>query len=157
MRDNSKDTFYMSAALSAAKECEKSDDVPVGAVIVRRGEIIARAFNCREKCRDATCHAEAEAIREACRKLGGWHLTDCEMFVTLEPCPMCAGAIANARIDTVIIGAPEPKSGAFGSAVDFSKIPLNHTPVVVRGVLEEECASVIRDFFKKKRERGKRR
>ena len=156
MRDNSKDEYYMNAALQLAWECISSDDVPVGAIIVRHGEIIARGRNCREKEGDATCHAETEAIREACRVLGGWHLTDCEMYVTLEPCAMCAGAIVNSRIDTVIIGAREPKGGAFGSALDITAAPLNHKPQVVFGVLPEECAAVLRDFFREKRARGTR-
>ena len=156
MRDESNDILYMSAALEAAKKCQLSDDVPVGAVIVRHGEIIAEGFNCREKNGDATCHAETEAIRQACRSLGGWHLTDCEMYVTLEPCPMCAGAIINSRIDRVIIGARDNKGGAFGSALDMNSAPLNHKSEIVFGIMENECASLLRDFFKRKRERGKR-
>lgn len=146
----------MSAAAEAAKKCEESDDVPVGAVIVRNGEIIAVGYNCREREHDATCHAETEAIRKACRVLGGWHLTGCEMYVTLEPCPMCAGAIVNSRIDRVVIGAREPKGGAFGSALDLNSAPLNHKPEIEFGVMEEECSEMLRSFFRKKRERGKR-
>lgn len=153
---DSQQKFYMSAAIDAARECFATDDVPVGAVIVRHGEIIAVGRNTREKNGDATCHAETEAIREACRKLGGWHLTDCEMYVTLEPCPMCAGAIINSRIDRVIIGAIEPKGGAFGGAFDLSEFPFPYLPQVVFGVCEEECAGLLKDFFREKRSRGKR-
>lgn len=157
MRDNSKDELYMREALALASECPETDDVPVGALIVRHGEIIAYGRNTREKNGDATCHAETEAIRMACRALGGWHLTDCEMYVTLEPCPMCAGAIVNSRIDTVVIGAPDPKGGAFGGALDILSAPLNHKPGIVSGVLSEECAEYLKTFFREKRERGKRR
>ena len=156
MRDISKDEFYMREALGLAQSCLETDDVPVGAVIVRRGEIIGRGKNARERLGDATCHAETEAIREACRALGGWHLTDCVMYVTLEPCPMCAGAIINSRIDTVVIGAREPRGGAFGGALDLNLSPLNHKPETVFGVLEDECAEALRSFFREKRSRGKR-
>ena len=147
---------YMTEAISEAKKCVPLDEVPIGAVIVRRGEIIASAGNRRETNRDATCHAEISAIREACEKSGGWHLTDCEMYVTLEPCPMCAGAIVNARIDKVIIGADEEKFGAFGSLFNLCDFGVNHKPEIERGVLKEECSRLLSEFFRAKRERGKR-
>ena len=156
MSDILSDELYMSAAIKAAEKSIESDDVPVGAVIVRHGEIIAEGNNTREKDGDATCHAELSAIRSACRALGGWHLTDCTMYVTLEPCPMCAGAIINSRIDKVVIGAHEPKGGAFGGALNLLEAPLNHKPQIVFGVSEESCSKMLTGFFREKRRRGKR-
>lgn len=156
MRDAEKDEYLMGLALEEAKKCALLDEVPVGAVIVRKGEVIAAAGNGREQMKDATCHAETSAIREACKKLGGWHLTDCTMYVTLEPCPMCAGAILNSRIDTVVIGTPDEKSGAFGGAVNLSEIPSAHHPEIVFGVRDEESREILKAFFKEKRERGAR-
>lgn len=157
MEISKKDEIYMGAALEMARQCFESDDVPVGAVIVRHGEIIARGRNRREQLGDATCHAEIEAVREACRALGGWHLTDCEMYVTLEPCPMCAGAISNARIDRVVVGTTEPKGGALGSCFNLYSFPINHKPQTEIGVLRDECAAELKRFFAEKRLRGKRR
>ena len=125
--------------------------MPVGAVIVRGGEIIARAHNERETGKDATRHAEIIAIEEACKALGGWRLIGCDMYVTLEPCPMCAGAIVNARVVRVVYGARDLRAGAFGSVLNLNEYPLNHKPEIVGGVLEDECLAPIRDFFKKKR------
>lgn len=129
-------------------------EVPVGCVIVRDGEIIARSTNGRENDRRAISHAEISAIDEACRVLGGWRLTRCTLYVTLEPCPMCAGAIINARLPKVVFGAYDMKAGAFGSVMDMNSFPLNHHPEVVGGVLREECAALLSDFFKKKRAGG---
>jgi len=148
---------YMRAAIAEAEKCVPLDEVPIGAVIVRRGEIIASAGNRRETGRDATCHAEVAAIRDACRRLGGWHLTECQMYVTLEPCPMCAGAIVNARIDKVVIGADEPRLGAFGSLFNLCDFNVNHKPEIERGIMKEECSRIMKEFFREKRERGKRR
>ncbi len=147
---------YMSLALSAAKECALRDEVPVGAVIVKNGEVLAVCGNGRETEKDATAHAETSAIREACRRLGGWNLHGCELYVTLEPCLMCAGAIVNARIETVVFGAPDKKGGAFGGVTDIRELPLNHKPEVVSGVMEAECADLLKTFFREKRERGAR-
>ena len=117
------DTAYMQQALSLAAEAAAQDEVPVGALIVHRGEVIATAYNTREASRCATHHAEILAIEAACRRLGGWRLPDCTLYVTLEPCPMCAGATVNARIDRVVYAAPDLRAGAFGSVVDLNTLP----------------------------------
>ncbi len=145
------DTEYMKAALAEAKKAALAGEAPIGAVIVRDGEIISRAHNTRENDKNAICHAEIIAIDEACRRLGGWRLTGCELFVTLEPCPMCAGAIVNSRIKRVVFGAKDAKAGAFGSVLNLNSYPLNHKPDVVSGVLEGECAALLGDFFARKR------
>lgn len=146
-------SFYMKKALERAMECEKTGDVPVGAVIVRNGEIIAEGRNRREERGDPTAHAEVEAIRVAAEHLGSWHLDDCELFVTLEPCPMCAGAIINSRIKRVYFGAFEPKSGSCScdSVVNLFDLPYNHTPEVYGGICEKECAEIMMKFFRDKR------
>lgn len=156
MRDIERDKYFMAAAIEEAKKCALLDEVPVGAVVVRDNKIISSSGNGRETYKDATFHAETEAIRNACRSLGGWRLVDCELFVTLEPCIMCAGAIINARVPSVIIGARDPKAGAFGSFTDINVLAVNHHPELYFGVMEEECAALLKDFFKEKRERGKR-
>ena len=145
------DEFYMREAIRLAREAEKIDEVPVGAVIVRDGEIIAEAHNLRETSKCATHHAELLAIEAACRKLGGWRLIGATLDVTMEPCAMCAGAIVNARIPRVVYGTRDIRFGAFGSALDLSKIPLNHTPEVIGGVLEDETRTLLTEYFKKKR------
>lgn len=146
-----RDERYMRMAVTAAEESAARGEVPVGCVIVRGDEILAVTSNRREENRDATSHAELDAISEACRKLGGWRLLGCELFVTLEPCPMCAGAIVNSRIPRVVIGAKDAKAGALGSVVNLCAYPLNHKPAVVFGVLADECADVLRRFFKGRR------
>lgn len=156
MRDLERDKYFMEAAIEEAKKCALLDEVPVGAVIVRDNKIISAAGNGRETERDATSHAECNAIRLASKALGGWHLRDCELYVTLEPCLMCGGAIINARIPCVIIGARDPKAGAFGSLCDFNSLSVNHHPEITFGVMEEECAEILRKFFREKRERGAR-
>lgn len=145
------DVFYMKEAMALAKLAEKIDEVPVGALIVRDGEIIARAYNTRESSKCATHHAEILAIEEACRTLGGWRLPGCTLYVTMEPCCMCAGAIINARIPRVVYGAPDLRFGAFGSLINLAEIPLNHKPEIVGGVLGEENVEILRSYFKKKR------
>lgn len=145
------DESYMKQALSLARSAAERDEVPVGALIVHRGEVIAAASNTREGSRCATHHAEILAIEEACRTLGGWRLPDCTLYVTLEPCPMCAGAIANARIDRVVWGASDPRAGAFGSVVNLNDLPLNHKPALCGGVLAEECKQVLTSYFRAKR------
>ena len=132
--DNTFDSEYMEEAMSEAKLAEDIDEVPIGAVIVRDGKIIARAHNTRETSRCATHHAEILAIEEACRALGGWRLPETTLYVTLEPCAMCAGAIINARIPTVVFGADDLRFGAFGSLLNLSELPLNHKPEIRRGV-----------------------
>ena len=144
---------FMRAALGLAREAADEGEVPVGAVIVKDGEIIATGRNRREVARQALAHAEIEAIANACAALGGWRLSGCTLFVTLEPCPMCAGAIINARLDRVVYGAPDPKAGSCGSLTDLFELPFNHQPQLERGVLEEECAAVLKEFFRSLRKR----
>ncbi len=141
--------FFMREAIKLAKTAADAGDVPVGCVIVRHNEIIAAAYNEREKEKCATYHAETLAIERACRALGGWRLVACEMFVTLEPCPMCAGAIANARVPKLYIGAPDPKGGAAGGMFDLFKTNVNHKPEIFRDVLADECGELLKSFFGK--------
>ena len=138
---------FMDAALELAKEAMAEGEVPVGCVIVRGDKIVGRGRNRREINRNALCHAEIEAINDACRNLGGWRLFDCTMYVTLEPCPMCAGAIINARIEKVVFGASDEKCGACGSVCDLFSMNFNHHPAVERGLREEESAQLLRQFF----------
>ena len=144
--------FYMLSALQEAKKAYKKGEVPIGAVIVKNEKIIARAYNLREKRRDATAHAEILAIQRACKKLGGWRLIDCNLYVTLEPCAMCAGAIIQSRIRKLIIGTNDPKAGAGGSVVNLFNIEkFNHHVEVVNGILQEECSNILKRFFKELR------
>ena len=145
------DRDYMLAALELAREAAADGEVPVGCVIVRRGEIVGRGRNRREKMRNALCHAELEAIHDACTNLGGWRLWECDLYVTLEPCPMCAGAIINARIPRVVYGAADAKAGCCGSVCDLFAMEFNHHPTVERGVMEEECAELLQEFFRELR------
>ena len=145
------DVLYMREAMRLAAMAEEIDEVPVGALVVRNGEIIAGAYNTREHSKCATHHAEILAIEEACRTLGGWRLIGCTLYVTMEPCAMCAGAIINARIPRVVYGAPDLRFGAFGSLINLADVPLNHKPEVVGGVLKEENVEMLRSYFKKKR------
>jgi tRNA(adenine34) deaminase len=153
------DEKFMKRAMELASEAEALDEVPVGAVAVRNGEIISEGYNTRETTKIATHHAEIIAIEGACRALGGWRLPGVTLYVTMEPCAMCAGAIINARIPRVVYGAPDLRFGAFGSLIDLSKEPLNHKPEVVGGVLGDECVKMLSDYFVKKRkdEKEKRR
>ena len=141
------DIYFMKKALAQAKRAYDIGEVPVGAVIVKDGKIIARAFNGRETKKSATAHAELCAIEKACKKLSSWRLCGCTLYVTLEPCVMCAGAIINARLDRVVIGTKDPKAGAMGSVTDINLLPLNHRPVTDLGILEEECGKILKDFF----------
>ena len=142
----------MRAALVLAREAAELGEVPVGCVVTdAEGNIIGRGRNRREEAGDATAHAEIEAIREACQALGDWRLSGCTLTVTLEPCPMCAGAIINARIPTVVYGAKEPISGSCGSVIDLFFERYGHTPKVYGGVLEQDCAGLLREFFSNKR------
>ena len=151
------DEIYMKEALALAAEAAEEGEVPVGAVVVRHGEIIGRGRNRREVGKNALAHAEIEAIEQACHTAGGWRLTDATLYVTLEPCPMCAGAIINARIDRVVYGASDPKAGSCGSIVDLFSLPYNHKPAVTVGVMEEECAGLLKQFFSRLRECRTRR
>ena len=145
---------YMRAAMKEAHKAELKDEVPIGAVIVCDGKIIARAHNTRQTKQISTHHAEILCIEKACRKLNSWRLEGCELYVTLEPCPMCAGAIQQSRIRKVVFGAYDPKGGFFGSNFNINDVKgLNHYPEVEGGILKEETAQLLKDFFKKKRER----
>lgn len=141
---------FMIKALSQAKQAYDKSETAVGAVIVKDGQIIARGHNQKETKHDVTSHAEIEAIRKAARKLGTWRLDGCDMYVTLEPCPMCAGAIIQSRIKTLYIGAMDNRAGAAGSVVDLFRVPqFNHRVDVVYGVLYEQCGELLKDFFRK--------
>lgn len=145
--DNNNDIIFMQRAIELAKKAAEIGEVPIGAVIVKNGEIIAEAYNLRETQKLATAHAELDAITAACKKLGGWRLFGCTLYVTLEPCAMCAGAIVNARIDRVVYGASDIRFGACGSLFNINSYPLNHAFLVTSGVCEEECKSMLSEFF----------
>lgn len=148
---------FMEKALQLAEEAEKLDEVPVGCVIVKDETVIATGYNLRETNQQALHHAEIIAIEQACYKLGTWRLEDCDLYVTLEPCLMCAGAITQARIKNVYFGAFDPKGGAYGSKTNFLDIEgLNHYPVVQGGILEQECSSVLTTYFQNKRKQNKK-
>lgn len=141
------DTYFMLRALELAKQAAEAGEVPVGAVIVRDGEIVGEGSNHREAQKNALSHAELEAIDSACKRLGGWRLFDCTMYVTLEPCPMCAGAILNARLRRVVFGAFDPKAGSLCSVQQMFSLPYNHKPEIEAGFMEAECAAVLKAFF----------
>ena len=149
------DEFYMREAIKLAELAKEADEVPVGALIVRDGEIISTAYNTRQTTKCATHHAEILAIEGACRALGGWRLPGTTLYVTMEPCAMCAGAIINARIPRVVYGTRDIRFGAFGSLIDLAKVPLNHTPEIVGGVLEEQTREMLSDYFREKRKKAK--
>ncbi len=138
---------YMQQALALARQAAAEGEVPVGCVIVRNGQVVGQGRNRRETGKTALGHAEIEAISQACENVGGWRLWDCTMYVTLEPCPMCAGAIINARIPRVVFGAKDAKSGACGSVCSLFSMEFNHHPQVEAGLLEEECAALLTEFF----------
>lgn len=142
---------YMSQALELAREAAAGGDVPVGCVIVRDGEVIGRGRNRREEAGDATAHAEVEAIRDACARLGSWRLHRCVLYVTLEPCPMCAGAIVNARVEEVRYGVKDEKAGCCGSVLNLFEERFNHRPRIYQGPLKRECEAVLQEFFQKLR------
>ena len=145
------DEMFMEEAIKLALAAAERDEVPVGAIAVRDGQIIAKGSNTREESKCATHHAEILAIEEACRTLGGWRLPGVTLYVTMEPCVMCAGAIVNARIERVVYGAKDHRFGAFGSALDVNEAGLNHKPEVVGGVLGERCAEILSSYFRNKR------
>ena len=148
------DEKYIRMAMDEAHRAEEIDEVPVGAVAVRDGVVIATAYNTRESSKCATHHAEILAIERACAALGGWRLPGVTLYVTMEPCAMCAGAIVNARIPRVVFGAYDLRFGAFGSKIDLCEVGLNHKPEVVGGVLEEENRSILSSYFRRKRAKG---
>ncbi len=148
---NELDKLMMGRAIALAEEAAESGEVPVGAVIVKGDQIIATGRNRREELGNALAHAEIEAISAACEALGGWRLTGCTLYVTLEPCPMCAGAIVNARIDRVVYGAADPKAGSAGSLFNLFELPYNHHPLLNGAALEDECSAQLEAFFKKLR------
>ena len=145
------DEFYMREAMRLAKLAEQIDEVPVGALVVKDGVIISSAYNTRESTKCATHHAEILAIEDACRAMGGWRLPGVTLYVTMEPCAMCAGAIVNARIPRVVYGTRDIRFGAFGSKIDLAAVGLNHTPEIVGGVLEDENRDMLSSYFRRKR------
>ncbi|MEN0641597.1 tRNA adenosine(34) deaminase TadA [Alkalicoccobacillus gibsonii] len=150
--------YWMRQAIREAEKAEALGEVPIGAVIVKDGEVVARAHNLREELRSATAHAELLAIQEACKTLEAWRLEECTLYVTLEPCPMCAGAIVQSRIPTVVYGASDPKAGCAGTLMNLlDESRFNHRSTVIAGCLEVECASQLTTFFRKLRAEKKRR
>ena len=149
------DEIFMREAIALAQQAAAEGEVPVGCVVVREGEVVGRGRNRRERGKSALAHAEIEAIAEACKTLGGWRLWQCTLYVTLEPCPMCAGAIMNARIPRIVYGAKDTVNGCCGSAIDLFMLPCSQKPEVISGVLEDECAAALSEFFRQLRERKK--
>ncbi len=139
---------FMSEALTEARIAFNKGEVPVGAIIVKDGEIIARGHNLREQKQNALSHAEIECINEACKKLNSWRLDGCKMYVTLEPCPMCTGAIINSRIETVVFGAYDSKAGCMDSVINLCDYPFNHKPQIYGGIMEDECQGILEEFFR---------
>ncbi len=150
-----RDEKFMHRAIELASEAARLGEVPVGAVVVMGDEIISEAYNRRETDKNATAHAELLAIDAACKKLGGWRLHMCELYVTLEPCPMCAGAIVNSRIKRVVIGSKDAKAGAFGTLINLNFYPLNHKPEIEFGVCEAQTTALLQDFFAELRRKRK--
>ncbi|MBE6577147.1 MAG: nucleoside deaminase [Ruminococcaceae bacterium] len=146
-----RDVEFMREALNEARLAYEMGEIPVGAVVVRDGEIIGRGHNLRENKKSATAHAEVLAIEQACDKVGDWRLTECTLYVTLEPCPMCAGAIVNSRIARVVFGCTDSSAGCCGSLINFNAYPFNHAFEIERGVCEKEAAELIKSFFEKRR------
>lgn len=153
MRKYTEDEKFMKEAIKQAKKAEAIGDVPIGCVIVHDGKVIARGYNKRNKDKTVLAHAELLAMKKACKKLGDWRLEDCTMYITLEPCQMCAGAIIQARVDRVVIASMNPKAGCAGSVLNLLEMDgFNHKAEVTRGVLEEECSSMLSGFFRELRE-----
>jgi tRNA(adenine34) deaminase len=154
--DLQSDHFFMGEALRLAARAHEAEEVPVGAVVVREGRIIARSFNQVELLKDATAHAEMLALTQAEKAVGDWRLSDCTLYVTKEPCPMCAGAIVHVRLARVVFGASDPKGGAAGSAMNLLQFPtLNHRCDITGGVREPECRALLQNFFAEQRQRAK--
>jgi len=146
------DEYFMLEALRMARKAVKADEVPIGAVVVREGKIIGRAYNQVELLKDATAHAEMLAVTQAEAAVGDWRLTDCDLYVTKEPCAMCAGALVHTRVRRVIFGCADPVAGAAGSVINLLQMStLNHRCDIASGVLENECAAILRDFFRERR------
>jgi tRNA(adenine34) deaminase len=146
--------YWMAEAIREARKAEEIGEVPIGAIIVRGDEIVGRGYNLRESSLDGTAHAEMIAIREASERLGAWRLLHCRLYVTLEPCPMCAGAIVQCRVPQVIYGAPDPKAGCAGTLMNLLQEPrFNHRTDITAGILQEECASLLTEFFRRLRKK----
>lgn len=150
------DEKFMRLALEQAHLAYQIGEVPVGAVVVKNGQVVGTGYNRRETDKNAVAHAELLAIDDACKRLGGWRLWECELYVTLEPCPMCAGAIINSRIKRLIYGASDKKAGSVESVVRMFDLPYNHKPPYTAGVLEDECSQILKNFFKEMRSRKNR-
>ncbi|WP_232698965.1 tRNA adenosine(34) deaminase TadA [Brevibacillus daliensis] len=156
MMNEEKHDYYMQQAIEEAKKAEQLGEVPIGAVVVRNGEIVGRGHNLRETQKDPTLHAEMIAIREASKNLGGWRLVGCTLYVTLEPCPMCAGAIVQSRVEGVYFGAIDPKAGCTGTLMNLCEEPrFNHQVPVFAGILEDECKELLKNFFRQLRKKKK--
>lgn len=153
-----KEIFYMKKALELANEAFRIREVPVGAIVVKKstGEIVGEGYNRREIDKSPLSHAEIIAINQASKTLGGWRLVDCELYVTLEPCPMCTGAIINSRIERVVFGAYDLKAGSCGSVVNLFDFPYNHKPEILGGILQNECSEILSRFFQELREKRKK-
>ncbi|MBQ3076043.1 MAG: tRNA adenosine(34) deaminase TadA [Clostridia bacterium] len=151
-----RDEKFMKAALKEAQKAALEGEVPIGCVVVKDDKIISRGRNARETKKNALLHAEMIAIDKACKKLSGWRLWQCELYVTLEPCAMCCGAIINSRIKRVVIGAMDPKAGAMGSVVNLTEYPFNHKPEIVTGIYEKESQALLKSFFKSLRKQNQR-
>ena len=145
---------FMERALALAEEAARAGEVPVGAVVVKDGKIIGEGRNRREEGKTALAHAEMEAIHQACQTLGTWRLRGCQLYVTLEPCPMCTGAIINAHLDTLVYGADDERAGCCGTAMDLFSLPYSHRPEIYRGFLEEDCTRLLKDLFKSLRKKA---
>lgn len=143
----------MEKALELAREAFKLGEVPVGAVVVRDGEIIGEGYNLREREGSVIAHAEVIAIEQACKRLGTWRLSGCTLYVTMEPCPMCAGALVNSRIDRVVYGCKDAAAGCLGSVIDFNSYPFNHSFETVSGICSRECTELLQEFFRQKRKK----
>ena len=151
------DEAYMQIALELARQAYEINEVPVGAIVVKKstGKIIGKGYNRREIDKNPLAHAEIAAIKQAAETLGGWRLLDCDIYVTLEPCPMCCGAIINSRIERVIFGAFDSKSGSLESIINMFDLPFNHKPKIVSGIMQKECSEILSDFFTELRKRLK--
>ncbi|NIK72326.1 MULTISPECIES: tRNA adenosine(34) deaminase TadA [unclassified Paenibacillus] len=150
------DQAWMQLAIEEAKKAEQIGEVPIGAILVKNGEVVGRGYNLRETNHDPTAHAEMVAIREACERLGAWRLLDCTLYVTLEPCPMCAGAIVQSRVKRVVYGTGDPKAGCAGTLMNLLQEPrFNHETELTSGILQAECAELLTNFFRNLRSRRK--
>ncbi len=146
--------YWMRQAIAEARKAEELGEVPIGAIIVRHGEIIGRGYNLRETTMDSTAHAEMVAIRQASKAMNSWRLLDCQLYVTLEPCPMCAGAIVQSRVPLTVYGTPDPKAGCAGTLMNLLEEPrFNHRTEVIQGILQEECAEMLTSFFRRLRQK----